>query len=243
MSQIVPYAPPAEFDMQQLQSLKYYYPENHRFRGRYNVFSDVSVFKTIKKNVSKEQWEALKCRCFGTIFRIGDKLAFLGTAVHAMMMHEVKTKKSKELWFKVKDEIARFSMVEFAAITGLNCAEVDVDVPEVSMEDVLGVDKCKLGDLKDMLCKEKNSKRKMMLAYLLVVEGVLLPHRPNTNISTEHAALVSDMDKFQRYPWGRKIYQATIDALSKISQAKHTSPNTGTRFNLGGYPLSFEVNF
>lgn len=202
----------------------------------------MDIVSTIKRHVSDQEWQSLCDGCFGSVFQIGEGLRFMGVLVNMVMMHEVKTCKELELWFKVCGNVVRFSIHEFAAVTGLNCSQEMPDVPKVEMQKVLGVKKCTVSDLEVMFSKEKNSRKRLMMAHLLVLEGILLPHRSEASIRTSSVSLASDMEKFSKYPWGRKVYLATVDGLSKVSQHKYSGQGR-PGFNLLGYPMAFQVLF
>lgn len=188
------------------------------------------------------------------------------------MVHELKTTKTREMWFKLKSvHPARFSMSEFAAVTGLKCSsDHPVDVPSVDIKSVLGVDKIKYDDLVALFCKTpKNSPTKLLIAYVLIIDGVLLPHRGGC-VRNQIVSLASDMSKFNDYPWGRLVYVETITSLMKVNRvsesklSKHSkkskktsahklskktpqkggnenAPKARSGFNLLGFPLAFQV--
>ena len=49
------------------------------------------------------------------------------------------------------------------------------------------------------------------------------------------------MERFNKFPWGRKVFEVTLDRLKQVSEAKN--PYDRQCFTLGGYPLAFQVVF
>ena len=201
----------------------------------------MGIFEIIKSTVSAKEWDKLCAGCFAPIFQVANGMQLHGALVHTLLLHEVKIEKEKELWFNVGGELVKFTLMEFAAITGLRCCEYcdepGFEIPETKMEDVLGVNSCTLTELKEIFRKEKDVERRYMLAHLLVLEGVLLSGR-SESLSPDFVALAGDMELFQEYPWGRLVFNATIESLKKVSVCSNTNR---PGFNLHGYPLAFQV--
>ena len=57
----------------------------------------------------------------GGVARLGTRVPFSGQLVHYVLQRQLKTKKENETWYKIHDAVVRFSIVEFALVTGLNC--------------------------------------------------------------------------------------------------------------------------
>lgn len=235
------------------------------FDGKYNRYYRSDIVSVIKRELSDADWSSLSSSFLRRIIWFADKLAFAPQLVNYFMVHELKTSKTMEMWFKLKSSCpVRFSMSEFAAVTGLKCASDHIGVvPATSTRSVLGVDNITYDDLIDMFCRTpKNSPKKLLIAYVLVIDGILLPHRTGF-VRNQIVALASDMTKFNDYHWGRLVYVETISSLMKVNRASRTksskprkksvkkSGDKGAKkaakarsgFNLLGFPLAFQVLF
>ncbi len=175
-------------------------------------------------------------------------MPFYAQFVWHMCLHEIQTEKTAEMWFKLDGRILRFSLLEFACVTGLNCEVngVDLGPPEtVSVKSFLGVSQCTVDQLEAIFLKEpKDSPKKLTMAKLLVLEMVLFPRWTNKYrlVREEFVSLACDLERFESHCWGRRVYEATIDSLRKVSRAnlkERTSNRPG--FNIFGYPLGFQV--
>ncbi len=182
------------------------------------------------------------------IIKQADYMPFYHQLAWQMCLHEIQTEKTLEMWFKVDGRILRFGLLEFACVTGLNCEDngFDLSPPDkVSVKSFLGVSPCSVDQLEAIFLKEpKESKKKIIMAKLLNLEMVLFPRRTNRyrNVKEEHVSLACDLEKFEGHPWGRLVYEETIDSLMKVARANRavrTSDRPG--FSLSGYTLGFQV--
>ena len=150
-------------------------------------------------------------------------MPFYAQLVWQMCLHEIQTEKTLEMLFKIDGRILRFSLLEFACVTGLNCeiSGLDIGHPEtVSVKSFLGVSPCSVDQLEAIFLKEpKESKKKIIMAKLLILEMVLFPRRTNQyrNVKEEYVSLACDLEKFEGHPWGRLVYEETIDSLMKVA--------------------------
>ena len=60
-----------------------------------------------------------KASCFGHLINI-QYLQFFGTIMNSLLLRDVYSN-DFSMWFKVGNKICRFSIEEFALVTGLNC--------------------------------------------------------------------------------------------------------------------------
>ncbi|KAL5547938.1 hypothetical protein UlMin_003169 [Ulmus minor] len=160
------------------------------------------------------------------------------------MLRRMPTKKKRELWFLVEGKPARFSVHEFAIVTGLVCTPK----PFLGLEEKLklkarirdeyfkGATQIKVDDIQKAfrsLCdKEEGGKKKkaekekdlgtdrVKIALLYFLEGVLLGADPKRNVSTFHMSMVDDLDMFNSYPWGTVVYDTTVDSLGGKDMAE-----------------------
>ncbi|CAN8306691.1 unnamed protein product [Cochlearia groenlandica] len=58
-----------------------------------------------------------------------------------------------------------------------------------------------------------SSGRKLRLAFIIIVEGVLLCNSQPVRASREVVEKVKDLDTFTTYPWGRESFQLTLQMV------------------------------
>lgn len=229
-----------------MQEFKYILPPDQWFTGRFNNYSKRKVISVIKDHLTEAQWVTLTKGCLDSIVRNEAKLPLYSQICFYMLFHEVETKKEFEMWFKLKDKLLRFSMLEFACVSGLNCEAVSEDLgsPEqVTLEEFLGVSNvCSVSDLEYYFINEPNdTPEKMVLARWLLIEAVLLPIR-SKKVRFKYLSLACDIEKFEAYPWGRDVYIATIESLKSVSRVSTEQRNDfRPGFNIFGYPIAFQV--
>ena len=212
------------------------------YKAHINTYNRSEAFQIIEDNMPVNSSD-LSNSPLWPIFQIGDSLKFSAQLVHIMLCHEIITDKKHEMWFKVGSKIARFSIVEFAAITGLNCKDFfEVDVPNVSSRSELNITSLNFDILADIMGKESDLKKKIRWANVLLVDSVLLPRRRNSEIDATIYALSSNMDSFSKYPWGRACYNEFIASLMQFNRSHHDIVSDRFGYNVNGYPLAFQVS-
>ena len=226
-------------------SFKFVVPKERRFRGHINVYSKPALIKVLKNGLSPDDWVSLIDGCLGPIVRAGDHLYFYHQLVHQMLLHEVETSQVNEMWFQVGQHLFRFSLAEFCCVTGLSWKEPGDDMspsPHVDMEEFLGVRNCTFIGLLQIFLKEPTqSPKKLSMAYLLLIEGVLLPQRSKALVRQSFVDLVCDFDRLKLYPFGRVVFLETLGFLKKSMRSDQSKKGPRFGYNLLGYPVAFQV--
>ncbi|CAB78934.1 hypothetical protein [Arabidopsis thaliana] len=136
----------------------------------------------------------------------------------------------------------RFSLLEFASVTGLPCGEFpDEYDPEDSpvyddgkksyWNELIGPDKTvTLGDISAMLTKKRSklsSDHKLKLAFLLIVDGVLIASNQTGRPTFKYVEMLADLEKFLSFPWGRESFMKTVEAMTP--EKRILAKSTGKR--------------
>ncbi|KAF8092878.1 hypothetical protein N665_0399s0014 [Sinapis alba] len=143
----------------------------------------------------------------------------------------------------------RFSLREFALVTGLNCGkfpkrskkrakkhitekpywgELFGTLKEVPVSSVIRMLKKKTVTGCDMRLK---------YAYLALLSSVILPTTHTPRISQDHAEMIKDIEEFFAYPWGRISFDML---MSSIKERKEVSLSQNT-IALKGFVLSLQL--
>jgi len=136
----------------------------------------------------------------------------------------------------------RFALPEFACVTGLPCGEFSEDydpdddpVYVVGMksywDELIGPDKTvTLGDVSDMLTnkhKTLSSDHRLKLAFLLIIDGVLIASNQIGRPTFKYVEMLADLDKFLSFPWGRESFLNT--AVGMRPDKRNLGKSTGKR--------------
>ena len=103
----------------------------NKFPAKITVKEQLQILAEIKGALKESELEVFRRSCFGHFLNLdagwteggktGKRNTFAGQYVHFLMLRRMPTKKKRELWFLVEGKSARFSVREFAIVTGLVC--------------------------------------------------------------------------------------------------------------------------
>ncbi|KAG2323017.1 hypothetical protein Bca52824_016230 [Brassica carinata] len=94
---------------------------------RLNVYSSLEYLVVIRDVLrGTPELDRILGSCFGKLFELpARRCSYSSVMIHAMLARQVVTKKRYEVWPVFRGNPFRFSMVEFASVTGLPCGEFD----------------------------------------------------------------------------------------------------------------------
>ncbi|CAB86472.1 putative protein [Arabidopsis thaliana] len=195
-----------------------------------------------------------------------------GKLMHALLCRQLVTKKKYELWTVFGGHPMRFSLTEFACVTGLPCAEfsedydpdddsVFVDGMKSYWDELIGPDKTvTLRDVSAMLTNKRktlSSDHRLKLAFLLIVDGVLIASNQICRPTFKYVEMLADLDKFLSFPWGKESFLKTVVGMrpNKRNLGKSTGKRQLTTdpikslvnqlqqktFRLKGFPLALQL--
>ncbi|KAL0876593.1 hypothetical protein Bca101_026298 [Brassica carinata] len=186
---------------------------------------------------------------FGKLIEIGEKPSFSGRFGRFIISRQLKVEKKHEAWFIFAGKPVRFSLREFAYVTGLNCSKLPKHTKKrakkiISEKPYWGE---LFGTLKEvpvtsvvkMLKKRTVTDREMRVKYALLalLAAVILPTTHTPRISQEHAERIKNIDDFFAYPWGRISFDML---MSSIKERKEVSLSQNT-IALKGFVLSLQL--
>ncbi|ESQ27148.1 hypothetical protein EUTSA_v10019746mg [Eutrema salsugineum] len=153
--------------------------------------------------------------------------------VQYFVSNQLKVNRNHEFWTLIGGRPVRFSLLEYAEITGLNCYAIDpndkleIDHTEFWAEiGVRGGEGPNWNELKAQMktCQAWNFEKKKMLALLFILHvGVLGLHR-NSRIPLALAKTVMDEAAFERQPWGHYGFHELIYSIkiANLGGAQYT---------------------
>ncbi|KAL9462655.1 hypothetical protein AB3S75_000624 [Citrus x aurantiifolia] len=164
--------------------------------------------------------------CFGHFLHIPTNFIFQGNLVHNVLNREVWSENiDQELWFVVGGRPCRFSMIEFALITGLKMGphvasadNVNQSLPltlswtELTSHDCVTVGKLHEYFVRKMWVNEDDSVS-IRFAILLLLSRTLLGLTNDDIVDNLWFRLAENVNVFQSYPWGNLVWQAIFTSI------------------------------
>ncbi|KAG5378744.1 hypothetical protein IGI04_026586 [Brassica rapa subsp. trilocularis] len=86
-------------------------------------YQSSSALKRIFNALDEGELDIIRRSSFGKLIEIADKPVFSGRFTRYMLSMQLKTKKKHEAWFRFAGKPVRFSLLEFAIVTGLPCGQ------------------------------------------------------------------------------------------------------------------------
>ncbi|XP_062096756.1 uncharacterized protein LOC133802459 [Humulus lupulus] len=230
--------------------------EEDWLKSKIILYSTFDVIQKIKNKLTSKQLEMFRKTCFGH-FLDANAFQFSGQIVHHILLREVEQPNVEEMWFDICGMQLRFSMHEFALITGLKCFEC----PKVSRVEISGnrflekyFPRKKVSrELVDKVFDDydgSNDEDCVKLAQLHLLENMLLAKEKQKLVDLEHIRLLDFPEIFNNYPWGRVCYSYTLGYLQralanrvpkfKERQRRNPSHHCET-YHLAGFPFALQV--
>lgn len=206
--------------------------------------------RQILNALEPEEIEKIQASPFGKIVELADKSSFSGRFGRYIISRQLKVAKKHEVWFVFAGKPIRFSLREFAIVTGLNCGKfrkrskkrgANRNITEKPYWGEL------FGTLKEVpvssvirMLKKKTvtgTELRLKYAYLALLSSVILPTTHAPRISHDYAEMIKDLDNFFAYPWGRVSFDMM---MSSIKERKEVSLSQNT-IALKGFVLSLQL--
>ncbi|KAF8099072.1 hypothetical protein N665_0252s0010 [Sinapis alba] len=207
------------------------------------------AIRQILNALDVEEVETIKASPFGKLVEIGEKPSFSGRFGRFIISRKLKVSKKHEAWFIFAGKPVRFSLREFAYVTGLNCGKLSRHTKKRAKKNISEKPYWGelFGTLKDVLVtfvvrmlKRRTVTDRCMrekYALLALLAAVILPTTHTPRISQDHAEFIKDLDIFFAYPWGRISFDML---MSSIKERKEVSLSQNT-IALKGFVLSLQL--
>ncbi|CAN6968999.1 unnamed protein product [Brassica oleracea var. botrytis] len=141
-----------------------------------------------------------------------------------MLTRQLVCAEKHTLWSVFGSDPIKFGLQVFGTITGLPCGAFPVGYT-LDKEDESQANKdpdwikligkkrfTTIADLRNKLETDKNmpGKKKLQLALIIIVDGVLIAHQQTPRPTLKYVRMVQDVDTFCSHPWGRESFIKTI---------------------------------
>ncbi|KAF8107190.1 hypothetical protein N665_0125s0018 [Sinapis alba] len=193
---------------------------------RVTPYHKADGIRIILNALDQEEVEKIRVSPFGKLIEIADKPTFSGRFGRYIISRQLKVSKKHEAWFLFAGKPIRFSLREFALVTGLNCRRLPKRCKKRSKNFI--TEKPYWGELFGTLKEVPVSSVVRMLKKKLCVSQKLgsRPRRDDKRL-----------DAFFEFPWGRVSFDLL---LSSIKERKEVSLSQNT-IALKGFVLSLQL--
>ncbi|CAG7901563.1 unnamed protein product [Brassica rapa] len=190
-------------------------------------YQSSSALKQIFNALDEGELDIIRRSSFGKLIEIADKPVFSGRFARYMLSRQLKTKKKHEAWFRFAGKPVRFSLLEFAIVTGLPCGQFPPKSKMMLKETITEqpywpslfgkVDTVTVSSVIKMLYRKtvKDTEIRIKYACLALLESVLLPTSLKMKISRDHVEAIKDLDAFFAYPWGRVAFDMLMGSIKE----------------------------
>ncbi|RID58597.1 hypothetical protein BRARA_F01887 [Brassica rapa] len=139
---------------------------------------------------------------------IKDKPTFSGKFARYILSRQLKVNKEHQVWFRFAGNSIRFSLKEFAIVTGLPCGKY----PKKSWKN-----KKERMEETPMLRKKTMVDKEIRIKYALLalVSSVLMPTNLKSKISKEYVEMIKDLNEFFSFPWGRLAFDMLMTSIKE----------------------------
>ncbi|KAF8045859.1 hypothetical protein N665_4280s0003 [Sinapis alba] len=204
---------------------------------RVTPYHKPSCISKILNALEEDEIRLIRGTAFGKLIEIAEKPSFSGRLGRFLISRQLKVLKRHEVWFLYAGKPVRFSIREFALVTGLNCRNYPPHSKKRSKKNIS--EKPYWGELfgtmKDVpvryvvsMLKKKtvtDPQTRIKFALLALLSSVVLPTSHTPRISQEHAERIKDVDQFLSYPWGRVSFDMLMSSIKERNEVS-LSQNT-----------------
>lgn len=215
------------------------------------TYQSPRAIKSILKALDDDEVQILRESPFGKILEIVDKPAFSEEFVGYLLTKQLKVKKIYEAWFLFAWQPIRFSLREFAILTGLPCGQFPEESWMTTTKKTVTKKPywpCLFGKAEAVTVSSalKMLRRKMVtdkdirikIACLAILSSVLLPTSSKMNILREHAESIEDLDEFFAFPWGRLAFLMLIGSIKEHDEVSLSQNKT---IPIKGFALALQL--
>ncbi|CAA7058026.1 unnamed protein product [Microthlaspi erraticum] len=173
-------------------------PASEKSIGYYS--NNTKLFESLVALFTDDEWAELEGSPLGVFFRFARRtFNWASMIVKCILTCQIACNKPFEIWSVVGHNPVRFSLNEFAHITGLNCEYTE--------------------NLQTPSCADVDEDEFSEFWHKLGVP--LTSARESTATPLGMAKLVMDLEEFEAYPWGRVAFLNLIQSVKSANLSKH----------------------
>ncbi|KAG2319165.1 hypothetical protein Bca52824_012378 [Brassica carinata] len=203
----------------------------------------------ILNSLEEDEIQTLRMSPFGKIVDIAEKPGFSGRFARYILSRQLKVEKKYEAWFRFAGKPIRFSLREFAIVTGLNCGEFPKSAKWKSKKstsekqywrELFGKhDDLRVSTALKMLRRKTvtDKELRIKLACSAILSSVLLATNLKMKMIKEYAEALVDLEEFFSYPWGRLAFEMLMGSIKQRDEVS-LSQNT---IAVKGFALALQL--
>lgn len=179
--------------------------------------------------------------------------------IHSLLSIQIVVYDPHTLWPVFSGKPFRFGLPEFGTVTGLPCGAFPVvyrppqnkrnqsSKDEIWKKLIGPHELTTCADIRHRLETEKDMEgwKKVRLALILIVDGVLIAHQQIPRPTLRYVQMVDDLETFFQFPWGRESFCKTIACMKaqkgKDSVAALVNGLQQETYHLKGFPLFLQL--
>lgn len=197
---------------------------------RVTPYHKPSVISKIFNALEEDEIRFIRDSSFGKLIEIAEKPSFSGRFGRFLFSRQLKVLKKREVWFIFAGKPIRFSIREFALVTGLNCRNYPPHCKKRSKKfltkkpywlDLFGtMTEVPASHVVTVLKKKTvtDSVIRIKYALLALLAAIILPTSHNPRISHAFTEKIKDLDQFLAYPWGRASFDMLIGSIKERNE-------------------------
>ncbi|XP_062085067.1 uncharacterized protein LOC133791164 [Humulus lupulus] len=225
--------------------------ENVQTKSKVTIRSSMQIFEKINSWLSKtDKIVFRKYSQLGHLLDLPWKGKFWGTLSHQIIARRINCQKKHELWFLINGKPVRFSIQEFAIVSGLYTSgeltpkELNVVSSNNNLKNKYFNDRSiKIEDVANVLDnipKDERTKDRVKLCFIYLLSAFLLNSSVGTTIDLSWLRLVDNLEIFDKYPWGRLVYEKIVDQITRVKFQKDHNVDM-IRWNFICCPWIFQI--
>uniref|UniRef100_A0A0D3D9T1 Ubiquitin-like protease family profile domain-containing protein n=1 Tax=Brassica oleracea var. oleracea TaxID=109376 RepID=A0A0D3D9T1_BRAOL len=213
------------------------------------TYQSSGAIERILDTLHEEEIDFIKAYAFGKIVEIAEKPVFSGRFARYLLSRQLKTKKKHEAWFRFAGHPVRFSLREFALVTGLPCGKFPKRSKQKLRKTIAEKpywpslfgksDVVTVASVLKMLRRRTVTDKDIRIKFscLAILESVLLPTSLKMKICREHAEAIKDIDEFFAYPWGRLAFYLLMCSIKERDEVALSQDNIAVK----GFALALQL--
>ncbi|KAG7568077.1 hypothetical protein ISN45_Aa04g009140, partial [Arabidopsis thaliana x Arabidopsis arenosa] len=186
----------------------------------------LSKIGQIREGLGIDVWDELEKSSLGVFIKLAElEYTWAAKKVHLFLTNQLKVDNSHEIWSMIDGRPVRFSLNEFAAITGLNCDPFDpsekFEADHRALWEAMKVpisEGPKFNELRTVmdLSKAWDFKERMMVGRLCLLSVAIHGVHHGSRFPLSSAIRVLDPVSFEKYPWGRVAFECLLKAVQIV---------------------------
>lgn len=181
--------------------------------------------KSIVNALEDDEFEILRNFPFRKLITLHQKPSFSGRFLRFIISRQLKVAKKHEIWLLFAGKPIRFSIWEFAIVTGLPCGQFPKESKKKKKNTITerpywpvlfgNLESITVDRVTKMLKKKTATDKEVRIKYacLALVVAVLVPTAHTPKIGKLHAEMIRDIEEFFAYPWGRLSFDMTMRSI------------------------------